>query len=96
MLSRRKFLRQSMLVAGALFSTCSPKALFANTERKRPNIVLMIGDDISVDDFGCYGHPNIRTPNVDKLADGGHCDYCTASVYTIAVAANRLQLKNSV
>ena len=71
MLSRRKFLRQSMLFTGSLFSTCSARALFANTERKRPNIILIIGDDISVDDFGCYGHPNIRTPNVDKLADGG-------------------------
>ena len=36
-----------------------------------PNIVLIIGDDISVDDFGCYGHPRIRTPNVDKLAANG-------------------------
>ena len=33
----------------------------------RPNVVLIIGDDISFDDFGCYGNPNIRTPNVDKL-----------------------------
>jgi arylsulfatase A-like enzyme len=33
--------------------------------------VLIIGDDISVDDFGCYGHPRIRTPNVDKLAANG-------------------------
>lgn len=38
---------------------------------KKPNIVLIIGDDISVDDFGCYGNPNIRTPNVDKLAANG-------------------------
>ncbi|MCP4452137.1 MAG: sulfatase-like hydrolase/transferase, partial [Planctomycetes bacterium] len=37
----------------------------------RPNIVLIIGDDISVDDFGCYGHPTIRTPNVDNLAAKG-------------------------
>ena len=37
----------------------------------RPNIVVIIGDDISVDDFGCYGNPNIRTPNVDKLAANG-------------------------
>ena len=36
-----------------------------------PNIVLIIGDDISVDDFGCYGHPSIRTPNVDQLAANG-------------------------
>jgi len=43
----------------------------AVAERSRPNFVLIIGDDISVDDFGCYGHPYIRTPNVDKLAAAG-------------------------
>ena len=37
----------------------------------QPNIVLIIGDDISIDDFGCYGHPNIKTPNIDKLAASG-------------------------
>lgn len=37
----------------------------------RPNIVLIIGDDISIDDHGIYGHPNIRTPNVDALARAG-------------------------
>jgi arylsulfatase len=34
-------------------------------------VVLIIGDDISFDDFGCYGHPTIRTPNVDRLAARG-------------------------
>ena len=36
-----------------------------------PNFVLIIGDDISWDDFGCYGHPHIRTPNIDRLAARG-------------------------
>lgn len=36
-----------------------------------PNFVLIIGDDISWDDFGCYGHPHIRTPNIDQLAGDG-------------------------
>ena len=71
MLNRRKFLRQSMLFTGALFSTCSAKALFANTERKRPNIVFILADDISAEDIGCYGNPGAHTPNMDALADGG-------------------------
>lgn len=51
------------------FSSCSlPKD---NQVNNQPNIVLFIGDDISVDDFGCYGHPNIKTPNINKLADQG-------------------------
>ena len=40
-------------------------------DKTPPNFVFIIGDDISVDDFGCYGHPTIRTPNIDKLAAGG-------------------------
>jgi len=38
---------------------------------ENPNIILFIGDDISWDDFGCYGHPSIQTPNIDKLAANG-------------------------
>jgi arylsulfatase A-like enzyme len=33
-----------------------------------PNVVVIIGDDISAEDFGCYGNPGIRTPNIDRLA----------------------------
>lgn len=38
---------------------------------ERPNVILIIGDDISWDDFGCYGNPTARTPNVDWLAAHG-------------------------
>ena len=33
----------------------------------RPNIVLIMGDDIGFSDLGCYGG-EIQTPNLDKLA----------------------------
>lgn len=36
----------------------------------RLNVVIFIGDDISPD-FGCYGHPTIKTPHVDGLAADG-------------------------
>jgi arylsulfatase len=38
---------------------------------ERPNMVFFIADDISQEDFGCYGHPVLKTPNVDVLAAGG-------------------------
>lgn len=37
----------------------------------QPNIIFIIGDDISWNDFGCYGNPTIRTPNIDKMAAEG-------------------------
>ena len=37
----------------------------------RPNIVFMIADDLAWDDLGCSGNPNVRTPNLDRLAKGG-------------------------
>ncbi|MFC1736720.1 sulfatase [Candidatus Hydrogenedentota bacterium] len=67
--TRRDFLRKIAIGAtGLAFSSC---ALARVAKADRPNFVVIIGDDISVDDFGCYGHPNIRTPNVDKLAKEG-------------------------
>ena len=38
---------------------------------KRPNVILIIADDMAWDDSGAFGHPRIRTPNIDKLARGG-------------------------
>ena len=37
----------------------------------KPNIVFFIADDVSQEDFGCYGHPKIKTPHTDALAAAG-------------------------
>ena len=36
-----------------------------------PNLILIIADDMAWDDCGAYGHPDIRTPNIDRLAKEG-------------------------
>ncbi|MEX2260531.1 MAG: arylsulfatase [Bryobacteraceae bacterium] len=40
-------------------------------ERKPPNIVLVVLDDLGSGDLGCYGQKHIRTPNIDRLAGEG-------------------------
>ncbi len=37
----------------------------------RPNFILFIADDVSWNDFGCYGNKAARTPNIDALASNG-------------------------
>ena len=37
----------------------------------KPNIVVFLADDMGWGDAGCYGHPQINSPNIDKLASEG-------------------------
>ncbi|MRG46896.1 sulfatase-like hydrolase/transferase [Chitinophaga sp. SYP-B3965] len=37
----------------------------------KPNIILIMADDMGYGDLGCYGQKMIRTPNIDALAKGG-------------------------
>lgn len=41
------------------------------SEEKKPNIVIFLVDDMGWGDSGTYGHPLIKTPNMDKLAAEG-------------------------
>lgn len=49
----------------------------------RPNMILVIADDVSATDIGCYGNSIVRTPNLDRLAANGRKwtrAYLTATV----------------
>jgi uncharacterized sulfatase len=38
---------------------------------QQPNIVFILADDLTYRDIGCYGSPNVKTPNIDAIADEG-------------------------
>ncbi len=38
---------------------------------KQPNIVIIFTDDLGYGDLGVYGHPTIRTPHLDRMAEQG-------------------------
>jgi arylsulfatase len=63
-LSRREFVR-SLAAGGAAAATAA-----GASAPRRPNIVLIMADDMGFSDIGCYGG-EIATPNIDSLARGG-------------------------
>lgn len=68
-ISRRDFIKYSsagLLGSAFTFSTfsCFPKA-------KKPNFVFFMTDDQRWDGMSCAGNPVIKTPNMDRIAEGG-------------------------
>ncbi|QDT06853.1 Arylsulfatase [Rubripirellula lacrimiformis] len=43
----------------------------ASAADDRPNIVVLLCDDLGYGDLECYGHPHIQTPHLNRLAQGG-------------------------
>jgi arylsulfatase A len=58
-------MRHLLLVLVTFICVCSAVA------DDRPNFVIMVADDLGYGDLGSYGHPTVRTPNIDRLANEG-------------------------
>ncbi|MFH1719605.1 MAG: sulfatase [Planctomycetota bacterium] len=69
-MTRRRFLAQTAGLA-ALTAVCPGCRTGGPLSVRRPNIVLILADDLGYGDLGCYGSTDIRTPAIDKLATEG-------------------------
>ncbi len=65
-----------------LLSSCAQEQQAAQS---KPNVILVIADDLGYGDLGVYGATAVKTPNIDKLAKGGVCfenGYATSATST--------------
>lgn len=71
---------QFVAAAVVLLSTAIAQA---EESKARPNFLVILCDDLGYGDLACYGHPRIKTPRLDRLAEQGirltHC-YASAPV----------------
>lgn len=67
--SRRNFLKTS----GYALSAVSIQGCFktSKTDKRKPNIIYILADDLGYGELGCYGQKIIQTPNIDRLAEEG-------------------------
>lgn len=57
--------------AGLIVLVLSAVTLRAEDANRKPNIVVILSDDLGYGDVGCYGATKVITPNIDKLASEG-------------------------
>jgi arylsulfatase A len=69
---------------------------------KPPNLVIILADDLGYGDLGCYGHPSIRTPNLDRMAGEGmrftdfYVAACVCTPSRAALLTGRLPIRSGM
>jgi uncharacterized sulfatase len=59
-----------LIALAAAATTVEPRAASQQTPERRPNVLFIMADDLS-NALGTYGHPIVKTPNLDRLAARG-------------------------
>lgn len=93
-------LAQSVLLSLLLFVPCFARQALAAPQP--PNIIIILADDLGYGDLGCYGHPTIRTPNLDRLAAEGlrftdfYVAACVCTPSRAALLTGRLPIRTGM
>ena len=75
---------------------------FAASAARPPNIVIILADDLGYGDLGCYGHPTIKTPNLDRMAAEGlrftdfYVAACVCTPSRAALLTGRLPIRTGM
>ena len=71
MFKRKRFIAKlSLFTVGFLFTTISMASTLENNKLKKPNVLIVILDDVGYSDLGVYGS-EIETPHMDAIAKNG-------------------------
>ena len=90
----------TLLLASTLTMLMSFPA--AGRAEKLPNLVIILADDLGYGDLGCYGHPTIRTPNLDRMAGEGmrftdfYVAACVCTPSRAALLTGRLPIRSGM
>jgi arylsulfatase len=71
MTTRRDFLRAALQAGSGVAALSLAGGPFGCAGRTKPNIILILADDLGYSQLGCYGETKIRTPHIDRLAAEG-------------------------
>jgi len=67
-LSRRHFIQSN---GAAALSLLFSSELHAKATPQAPNILLIVADDLGYEKLSCYGGLDVKTPQLDRMAEGG-------------------------
>jgi arylsulfatase A-like enzyme len=91
----KRIFQISLCVLGAFVVQASAAKPHSDGTERSPNVIFLFADDQRADTIGAHGNSHIRTPNLDRLAEGGFSfrrNYCAGSFSGAVCVASRAML----